>query len=239
MLLKEDSNKTEYYLKNILIGICSIIIYFFMSYNSFFIFSLFNINIENLDENLIIIYSILVKIFTIGLIALINSKSLSRDLDDITKNNKRIYSDNIKFWLISLGIMFISNFIILLISGNATSGNEESIRELFQVNPFFTYFSAVIYAPIIEELVFRRSIRNIIKNDFLFIFISGILFGSLHVIGNIEYWYDILYIIPYSAPGIAFAYMLTKTNNIFTSIGFHFMHNGILMALQLLIFLFS
>ena len=62
--------------------------------------------------------------------------------------------------------------------------------------------------------------------------ISGILFGSLHVVTSFENIVDLLYIIPYSAPGIAFAYMLTKYNNIFVSMGFHFMHNGILMALQ-------
>ena len=52
-------------------------------------------------------------------------------------------------------------------------------------------------------------------------------------------WYDILYLIPYSALGISFAYILQKTDNIFVTIGLHFMHNGILMALQVLVLIFG
>ena len=46
---------------------------------------------------------------------------------------------------------------------------------------------------------------------------------------------DLFYIIPYSALGVVFALMLYKTDNIFVSMGFHFMHNGILMAIQLML----
>ena len=55
--------------------------------------------------------------------------------------------------------------------------------------------------------VIKRAMPSIIPNKYLFIAISGLLFGSLHIIGNINAWYDILYIIPYSAPGIIFAYI--------------------------------
>jgi membrane protease YdiL (CAAX protease family) len=90
-----------------------------------------------------------------------------------------------------------------------------------------------------EELVFRQGFRNIFGRNIVFILFSGIVFGGMHVIGNINTMADLLYLIPYSALGISFAYMLYKTDNIFVSMGFHFMHNGLLMALQVFILLFS
>ena len=64
---------------------------------------------------------------------------------------------------------------------------------------------------------------------------SGLIFGGLHVIGNVNSIIDLLYLIPYCVPGFAFAYMLSKTNNIFVPMGFHFLHNGVTMSLQVIL----
>ena len=135
--------------------------------------------------------------------------------------------------------MLISNSIIIYIFESGMSSNEEAIRDLFKISPLYIYFSSVIYAPIVEELTFRQGIRNIMDKNILFILVSGLLFGGLHVITDVNNLVDLLYIIPYSSLGIVFAYMLYKTDNIFVSMGFHFMHNGILIALQFLILIFS
>ena len=64
---------------------------------------------------------------------------------------------------------------------------------------------------------------------------SGLIFGGLHVVGNINHWYDLLYLIPYCTPGFIFAYIMSKTNNVFVSMGLHFLHNGMIMSLQVLL----
>ena len=130
--------------------------------------------------------------------------------------------------------MMISNIFINKIT-NTIPGNEETIRQTFNKAPIYMFFSAVIFAPFTEEMVFRNSIKNIITNKYAFIITSGLVFGGLHVIGNINTIYDLLYIIPYATPGIAFAYILQKTDNIFISMGIHFLHNGILMILQIIL----
>ena len=58
-------------------------------------------------------------------------------------------------------------------------------------------------------------------------------------LSNVNSIVDLLYLIPYSVPGCAFAYILTKTNNIFVPIGFHFLHNGVTMSLQILLLIFG
>ena len=68
---------------------------------------------------------------------------------------------------------------------------------------------------------------------------SGLIFGCMHVLGSAETLTDLLYIIPYGIPGCAFAYILCKTDNIFVSMGFHFLHNGLLVALQFILLIFG
>ena len=115
--------------------------------------------------------------------------------------------------------------------------DEESIRQTFEIAPIYTFVAAVFIAPFLEEFVFRQGLRFCIKNNTLFIIVSGLIFGGLHVISNITGWADLLYLIPYSTPGFIFAYLLTKTDNVLVPASMHFMHNGILMSLQVLMML--
>ena len=78
-----------------------------------------------------------------------------------------------------------------------------------------------------------------ISNNIIYILTSGLVFGSLHVIGSLKNLYELVYIIPYSIPGFIFAYVYIKSKNIMVPITLHFIHNGILMSLQIFILLFG
>ena len=101
--------------------------------------------------------------------------------------------------------------------------------------------STVIYAPFVEELLFRKCIRKIIKgNDkytkIIYILISSIIFGLLHVITLDASFNDILMGIPYMVVGLSLGYIYIKTDdNLFGTMQFHLMHNTILLILQLMI----
>lgn len=232
-------NKLEKYLKTAIIGIVVLLIYFFLPAFEGIIFELLGINTNNLSSEIKITYSAIYDILMLAILLLLLNKSIKKDFIDIKKNHKNYYQKYFKYYLIGLFVMMVSNLIISAISKGGNAGNQEAITELFAVAPVYVYCSAVFIAPIVEELVFRRAIKNIIPNSILFILTSGLVFGGLHVIGTVEMWYDILYLIPYSALGISFAYILQKTDNIFVTIGLHFMHNGILMALQVLVLIFG
>ena len=109
----------------------------------------------------------------------------------------------------------MSNVIIIFINGGSIAGNEESIREMMKVSPIYIFFSAVLFAPLVEELVFRQAFKYMFSDKWLFIFMSAFVFGGLHLFSSAETLIDLLYIIPYGAPGFVFAYMLSKTDNIF------------------------
>ena len=93
-----------------------------------------------------------------------------------------------------------------------------------------------IFAPFIEELIFRFSLRKIIGNrKYLFILVSGLLFGTAHVISYITGLSDLLYIIPYAIPGFTLAYVFVDSDNIYVPIGLHCLHNTLTLLLQLLV----
>ena len=216
-------------------GFLPIAIYFLVSLYGGIIPQLFKVDLKELSLNIRIIYASLLDIIIVCSLLIIFYEVLKINIKDFKKNNQKYFSKYVKYWLIGVGVMFTSNIIITLITNNTSSNNQEAIMEIFKVAPIYMFISAVIIAPLTEELVFRKSIQNIFENKIIFILVSGLVFGALHVIPTYTQIADLLYIIPYSALGIAFAYILSKTNNIIVPMSFHFIHNGIAMTLAILL----
>ena len=238
LFLVKNKNKTleefKKYLKIAGIGIATIIIYSLTSLIELGILYYSKIDVSKMSILTKSIYLILCETLIITIIAVINKQKLKENFKDIKKNYNEYYTKYLKLYAFALLIMIISNILINQLTASIP-GNEETIRQTLNKAPIYMFFSAVIFAPFTEEMVFRNSIKNIIQNKYAFIITSGLIFGGLHVIGNINTLYDLLYIIPYSTPGIAFAYMLYKTDNIFVPMGIHFLHNGLLMTLQIIL----
>ena len=238
LFLVKNKNKTleefKKYLKIAGIGIATIIIYSSTSLIELGILYYSKIDVSKMSILAKSIYLILCETLIITIIAIINKQKLKENFKDIKKNYNQYFTKYLKLYALALLIMIISNIFINNLT-KTIPGNEETIRQTITKAPLYMFFSAVFFAPFTEEMVFRNSIKNIINSKYAFIITSGLIFGGLHVIGNINTLYDLLYIIPYSTPGIAFAYMLYKTDNIFVPMGIHFLHNGLLMTLQIIL----
>ena len=234
-LSKLENDKIKNFLLTFWSGITVIFTYFFSAIIQSLPLLLINPNIAQIPLIIKTIYLSIFEICQVTFISFLLKEQIKPAIKDIKKNYKNCFVNCAKYYLLAITIMMISNLFISTINSGNIAGNEEAIRETLAKAPIYMYFSAVIIAPLLEELVFRQAIRNIFTNNKLFIIMSGLIFGGLHVIGNINTPIDILYLIPYSIPGFAFAYMLTKTNNIFVSTGFHFLHNAITISLQVLL----
>lgn len=246
METKTKAETQYHYLKNAGIGILVLLSYFILPLLSELPFAIANVNINTIPLWAKVVYMIFFETIILLIIVLLLKDKLKKDFYDLKENHQTYFKDCLKYWLIALGVMMFSNLLINANSANGISDNQKILQETFKISPLYIFFSSVIWAPIVEELTFRQAIRNIIKPTILFILVSGLLFGGMHVLASYsslkEIWakpMELLYIIPYSAPGFAFAYMLQKYDNTFISIGFHLMHNGILMALQFFLYFFS
>ena len=161
-----------------------------------------------------------------------------KSLTDLKKNHFNYFKKYLKYYILGVAIMMVCNSLIMVLGGS-TSDNETLVRNQFNFYPIYTFICAVFLAPILEESVFRVSFRKIFKNDILFILMSGLVFGGLHLIGMLDSPLILLYLGAYSALGFVFAFMLAKTDNVFVSMMFHFIHNGVLMSVQFLMFFLS
>ena len=86
----------------------------------------------------------------------------------------------------------------------------------------------IIYAPVVEEVLFRYVIRCLIRNAGLYILVSGLVFGMVHVlssIGSRSSLEVILYALPHIGVGLHQGYIYASTNSIETCIITHRMIN--------------
>ena len=225
-------------ISNIVKGTIVILLFFAFSMFKLVPLQLIHINYSNLNILFKEIYNIGAEIILITIIILIFKKEYKNAINDIKINHASYFSKYFKFYLIGVVAMISSNYLISILGGGM-SNNESAIRDEFSLYPVYTYIASVFLAPLLEESVFRLGFRAIFKNKIMYILLSGLMFGGLHLIGSFDNPLVILHLISYSSCGLMFAYIMVKTNNILVSTGFHFMHNGILMSLQVLTLLLA
>lgn len=115
--------------------------------------------------------------------------------------------------------------------------NQAVIVEMLSSNGFiFTFLSAVLLGPIVEELVFRKAFFGIIKNQKIAIVVSSFLFGLIHVTSEPSLSTMLVQIIPYVTLGFVFGYLYIKhEKNIVIPIIVHMLSNFISIVLTLFI----
>ncbi len=234
MIIKQSKNRWNYVFK----GLGIIFLYFFISLFKYLPFDILHINYTDINDKTLIIYNLLLSATMIYIIFLIYREEFKLAIKDIKENHKEYFTKYFKIYLIGVIIMMLSNIIISKYGGGI-SENENAIRDEFKLYPVYTFISAVFIAPLLEESIFRLGIRSIFKNKTIYIIMSGLIFGGLHLMGMPLNKLFPLYLLSYCSEGFAFAYMMSKTNNVLVSTGFHFMHNGIIMSLQFFLLIFT
>lgn len=134
---------------------------------------------------------------------------------------------------------FILNFFVLMLAQSSASSNQSQVVQLMQQKQIFTFFLTIVFAPIVEEIIFRGVIFQQLKQWVsvnMAIILSALSFGFLHIFQAllVGEWKEWIFLFPYSLIGIFFAYAYTKTNSIYTSIIMHMITNLIASLLVLL-----
>lgn len=225
------SDKTKYIIK----GIIVFLIFEFSVYLQYIPVILLNINVKTMSYKTAVVLSTFSSIVTFFIFFLIYRKDLKKDFKDFWKNKENYMDTGIRCWIIGLLIMFASNIILNYLLKAGGAANEKTVQTMIKTLPILMIIDAGFIAPFNEEIVFRKTLKDIFKNKWLFIILSFLLFGGVHVISSAKTILDYLYIIPYGALGAAFAYSYYKTNNLFTSITLHMFHNIILILISILI----
>ena len=224
--------------KNLIKNIAKLFIIMYIFFNSYLFqcipIYLFNIDINNISGSMQVILNSFSNIVLVLILFIIYRKDLKKDW--LTFKSKLVDNLNTGFtyWFCGLFIMLISNLIINFVFKAGAAGNEETVQSMIKYLPWLMFINTGFIAPFNEEIIFRKTFKDIFKNKWAFVFISSLIFGGAHVIGNVSNFLDILYIIPYGALGGAFALAYYKSDSIFTSMTVHMFHNSVLVLLSIL-----
>lgn len=131
-------------------------------------------------------------------------------------------------------IILIGNYVItyahVLFNGTPAkiASNQATLNTL--VTPHLILglvILVLIVAPIIEEIMFRGVLINMVLGQFSFwtkVVVSGVAFGLFHVIGTS---FQLTALLQYSFMGMVLGYSFLKTNRLQSSMMLHFTNNFI------------
>lgn len=141
--------------------------------------------------------------------------------------------------VLMIATMVVTSNLIYILTEQVQSANQVGIEITAQSLPALTIFASCIFAPFVEEALFRgilyRSLRS--KTGVLAAtVVSGTMFGLLHVYYSLlnGMWSDGIFILTYGAMGMVFCLLYEKTQSIWPCVCLHLLHNSISMALLLI-----
>ena len=180
-----------------------------------------------LDTLLELIYTIVVFV--------LYRKYFNHDFQELNENRKNNINTIFKLFALFFAVKIASSVltsIIALILGYeiGESENQNMIIRIMEQTPILMIISSTILAPIVEEGIFRLGLRKIIKNEYLFIIISGFIFGFMHIFPtDLSMSLALTYSITYVIMGFYLAYVYVETDNIWINIIIHGLNNLISM----------
>lgn len=145
---------------------------------------------------------------------------------EFTKNYKKNFLTCLKIFFIGL-VLYVFFNTILNILDIPIFNNQNSMIEMFKKVPILFILNTLFYYPVIEELVFKMSLKNILKNKWSFIIVTGGLNAFFQIVFSISNVTDLLYLLPLTFLISSFSYAYYKTDNIMYPILFRMCYNMI------------
>ena len=133
--------------------------------------------------------------------------------------------------------IFLSNFVSLFLP-NTIADNQVGNDALLHANTLYYVLHATIFAPFIEETIFRGCIFAKIREKHSFLFsacISGAIFGFFHIVASllVGNWRNCIFFLVYGACGFVLCIPYEDTGSLFASVSTHSLNNFLLTMLKL------
>lgn len=143
--------------------------------------------------------------------------NLKKDFENLKKDYK--ISSIIKTIIIWVVIIFVFNILMgaiteMIYPNMATDDNTNAMSTLFKTSMSYSLFKIMIFAVVAEELLYRESISDVVKNKYIFIVISSIVYTIMNFI-FVGFESDIIVmdILSYFLPALLFSTAYVKNNN--------------------------
>ena len=129
---------------------------------------------------------------------------------------------------------YLGSFITMILGGSDQSQNQQGIEQLLTSKyGLIIGFTVIFIGPIVEELIFRKSIHDVLRSvkcpTWLILIVSSVLFGFIHVLDN----GDLIQVFPYILMGLTLGGVEIFSKNIYPSIFVHIFINAVSTAMVL------
>lgn len=194
--------------KNIIVNILVICLYFIWPYFVNSILYLFN-----LSEVINLYISSVFNFIFLFVVIYIYRKKLSEYYNRLHEKFKLNIIKSIKIFLIGLTIYLLFNALFKIVDVPVLS-NQDSMLNMFKKIPVVFVLSTLFYYPVIEEIVFKMSFKDIVKNKWSFVIFTGLFNAFFQIIFSFSNLTDLLYLLPYTAFFSSLSYIFYKNDNI-------------------------
>lgn len=189
-------------------------------------------SLPNSSPSFLLIIQFCIYSFVI-VISIIVAYPLLKESYFIWKDNKTlIFKKNISLLLGLYTVTIASSYVIGLFTKTNTSNNQVGVSSSILQFPLLMAFTTMVFAPVVEEILFRGVFYRCFRPRYGWIIvslISCIAFGFIHVYDSFIQgsWIDCWYFFVYAGIGFFLCRSYEETNTIFGSIVLHFLNNGI------------
>ena len=214
--------KSNIQIDKLLISLSVIVFYFLWPMIIDIFKRILSVNSEN-D----LIFGIVSNVLLTAILVSIYFKDLNLYARKFKKNRgKSIKTILIYFLLTIVGIALTNVFVIDILKVNEIAGNDSILFESFKSYPFLVAFMTIVYYPIVEEIVFEKTLKDVITNKWLFVSLSAIFFWYYNIayLGEINYL-SIVSSLCYFVGGFIRALAFYKTDNLYVPIGIKALYN--------------
>jgi len=204
------------------------------------IFNWLNIDITGFSLTDWAVTDLSIKLFMSLLAGVIYFGYLESDFFKFKEKSKELFKKSIHYFGVIIGIKFLVAILITIVTVAyglevPQSQNQSTIDSLAQAAPVLIVISSLIFAPFLEEVIFRMGLYKIIKQKHIFILVSGLIFGLMHIFPtNLPLAVAIMQSITYVSIGFALAYIYVKEQNIYLVMIVHALNNLFGLVLMLL-----
>lgn len=225
--------------KNIFKLIISFVLFFNLSLVIAYIFKLVGINYSDFNYIDYACLNTFIELIMFVVVILFYKKYLKKDLVLFKLNKKDYIKKIISYFLIFLVVkygvaLFSSLLLVMLGSDLVTSENQEAVVNLAKTLPFMMMISTSLLAPFVEEGIFRLGIKKVINNKYLFILVSGLVFGFMHIFPTeLPLYVALIESLNYVTMGLLLAYIYNETDNIYVVVIIHALNNLLSMLMIL------
>lgn len=167
------------------------------------------------------------------LILYLYRNTFKNDFKDIIENKKKYLSSILINVALIFVIMLITNALIgMLFDIKQTSENDYSLLAMFKKSPIILMFLTSLYYPVVEGVIFRKSVRDIIDNKWIFIIFSSIFYFFFNVAYTSLSFTSIITSLCYLFSMMLLSSYYYKTNNFTASVIVMMIYNLIISAIS-------